>query len=241
MDVLTALQNVSLQTYAGAQPAKADAAPTGPLLRTITNAAGALTNEVLATGTLPLTDGSAGSINTVTVNSVGILDTAVPFNTSLTQTAADLAAAINNSTSSPEYSTNSAGAVVTITAQRETGAGPNGYAVAATATTITTSNTAMAGGVTAVNGLKFGYSTGGVLVKHPTQVWAGVAVATGTAGWFRFTGSVADTGVIDSTESQIRIDGTVATSGAQLNISSMAITSGATQTINSFPLTLPTS
>ena len=122
---------------------------------------------------------------------------------------------------------------------RETGAGPNSYAVAATATT--TSNTAMAGGVAPANGLKFGYSAGGVLVKHPTQVWAGVAVATGTGGWFRFIGSVADTGVIDSTESQIRVDGTVAPSGGQPNMSSTAITSGATQTISPFPLPLPSS
>lgn len=241
MDVITALQNVSLQTYAGAQPAKAEATPTGTLLCTITNAAGAVANEVLATGTLTLTGGAAGSINTVSVNSAGILDAAGPFNTSLTQTAADLAAATNNSTSSPEYSATSAGAVVTITAQRETGAGPNGHAVAATVTTITTSDTPMEGGVAPVNGLKFGYSAGGVLVKHPTQVWAGVAVNTGTAGWFRFIGSVADTGVIDSTESQVRIDGNVATSGGQLNMSSTAITSGATQTISSFPLTLPSS
>ena len=56
---------------------------------------------------------------------------------------------------------------------------------------------------------------------------------------FRFTGSAADSGVIDSAASQIRMDGAIATSGAQLNMSSTAVTSGATQTIASFPITLP--
>lgn len=235
-----ALQGGEIQIYSGAQPATADSAPTGTLLATITSASGARTAEVLATGTLTLTGGASGSVDTVTVNSVGIMDAAVPFNTSLTQTAADVAAMINNMQSVPEYTATSSGAVVTIIAKRGSGATPNTFAVAATSTTITTSNTAMASGVTQVNGLKFGISAAGVLPKRASQAWSGVAGASGTAGWFRFVGAVADTGILDTTESQFRMDGAISTSGAQLNMSSTTITSGATQTIASFPVTLPT-
>lgn len=220
--------NGCIYIYSGAQPATAEAAPTGTLLCTISAGSASITNEVLSSGTLTLTGGGSGSINTLTVNSVAVIDAAVNYNTSLTQTAADLAAAINNSLSSPEYTATSSGAVVTITAKRGTGSTPNGYAIAATTTTITTSNTAFAGGVAAANGLRFGFSSGGVLVKHPSQIWSGVAAATGTAGWFRFVGSVADSGALDTTESQVRMDGAISTSGAQLNMSSTSITSGAT-------------
>lgn len=236
-----ALQNGQIQIYSGSQPATAETAPTGTLLATITAASGARTAEVLSTGTVTLTGGASGSVDTLTVNSVSIISAAVAFNTSLTQTAADLATEINNTVTSPEYTATSAGAVVTISARRGTGAGPNTYVVASTVTTITKTDANMAGGVTAVNGLKFGTSTAGVLSKLSTQTWSGVAGATGTAGWFRFVGSVADAGALDTTESTFRMDGAISTSGAQLNMSSTSITSGATQTIATFPLTLPTS
>jgi hypothetical protein len=236
-----ALQGGELQIYSGAQPATADAAPTGTLLCTITSGSGARTPEVLATGTLTLTGGAAGSVDAVTVGGVGIIDAPVPFNTSLAQTAADVAAAINDAESVPEYTATASGAVVTIRAKRGSGAVPNALAVAATATTITTSNTAMAGGVNAVNGLKFGSSAGGVLPKRASQIWSGVAITGGTAGWFRFIGGVADSGALDTAEGQIRMDGAISTSGAQLNMTSTTIVGSATQTIASFPVTLPTS
>lgn len=235
-----ALQGGKLLIYSGAQPANADAAPTGTLLCTVTRASGAHTAEVLATGTVTLTGGASGSVDTVTVNSVNILDTAVPFNTSLTQTAADLAAAINLSESTPEYTATSSGAVVTISASRGSGATPNTFAVAATLTTITASYAAMSGGVTAVNGLRFDAPTAGTLAKRTGETWSGVNAASGTAGWFRFVGAVADSGVADATESQLRIDGAIATSGSQLDMPSTSLTSGATTTIGStWTFTIP--
>jgi hypothetical protein len=235
-----ALQNGEIKIYTGSQPATADAAPTGTLLATITSGSGARTAEVLATGTVTLA-GSAGSVTALTVDGVSIIDAAVAFNSSLTQTAVDLAAMINSSRSAPDYTATSSGAVVTIIAARGTGASPNTFVVDATCTTMTSTDVAMASGVTAVNGLKFGTSTAGVLSKHDTQVWSGIAGATGTAGWFRFTGSVADSGALDSAATEVRMDGAISTSGAQLNMSSTSITSAATQTISSFPITLPTS
>jgi hypothetical protein len=236
-----ALQNGQIQIYSGSQPATADTAPSGTLLATVTANSASRTAEVLATGTVTLS-GSAGSVTALTVGGVSLIDNAVPFNTSLIQTAADLAAEINNTCSAPDYTATSSGAVVTIRAMRGTGASANGFVVAATgAGGLTATPANLAGGVTAVNGLKFGTSSAGVLVKHPVQVWSGVAVATGTAGWFRFTGSVSDSGVTDSVGTEVRMDGSISTSGAQLNMSSTTVTSGATQTISSFPITLPTS
>jgi hypothetical protein len=236
----SAFQQGQIQIYSGSQPASADAAPTGTLLATITAGSSARTAEVLATGTVTLTAGSSGSVNDITVGGVSIMDGAVPFNTDLTATAAAVAANINAARTVPDYTATSAGAVVTISAPRGMGTAANGLTVAADVTTLTATVANMSGGVTAANGLKFGAASGGVVSKLDTQVWSGVAVASGTAGWFRFTGSVADTGVLDTGATQVRMDGAIATSGAQLNMSSTAITSGATQTIASFPITLPT-
>jgi hypothetical protein len=238
--VKDALNGGKILIYSGAQPTTADAAPTGTLLATITANSLTHTAEVQATGTIALA-GTAGSVDAITVGGVTITDASVPFNTSLTQTAVDLATAINTSASNPEYTATASGSVVTVKAKRGAGATANGLAVSGSLTTMTATYTNLSGGVSAVNGLKFGAAAAGVLPKHATQVWSGTAGSTGTAGWFRFVGAVADSGVIDSSESEIRLDGAISTSGAQLNMSSTTVTSGATQTIASFPITLPTS
>lgn len=235
-----AFQNGKILIYSGAQPATADAAPTGTLLCTITRASGAHTSEVLATGTVTLATGASGSVDTVTVNGVNILtEGAVAFDTSLTTTAANLAAAINRSESSPEYTATSSGAVVTIKAARGSGAAPNTFVVSATLTTITATYGNMAGGVAAANGLQFDVAAAGTITKKTGEVWSGVNAASGTAGWYRFVGAVADSGVADSAETEIREDGAIATSGSQLNMSSTTLTSGATTTIDTWSRTLP--
>jgi hypothetical protein len=233
-----------LKIYSGSQPSTADAAPTGTLLATITDASGSHTQEVRAQGTVTLSGTTSGSITACTVNSLSVLGETVPYNTSFTQTAADLAEAINEYPSVPKISASSSGAVVTLTAPLGVGAGANGWVVDSTCVTMTGTDVNMGtttSGVTAVNGLKFDKGTAGEMDKLDSQTWSGVAGVTGTAGWFRFEGPVADSGALDSTESQIRMDGAISTSGAQLNMSSTSITASATQTITSFPITLPTS
>lgn len=237
-----ALHGGVIEIYSGSQPASADSAVAGTLLATITDASGTHTNEVLSTGSVELTGGTDGSVTALTVDGVSIIDNAVAFNTSLAQTASDLADEINSSLSTPEYTASASGAVVTISAAPGTGTGPNGMTVASTVSgTLTKTDTNMASGVASANGLKFGDSVAGVLSKLSSQTWSGVAGATGTAGWFRFKGSVADAGAADSDADYIRLDGAISTSGAQLNMSSTSISSGATQTISSFALTLPAS
>jgi hypothetical protein len=236
-----AFQNGKMEIYTGSQPSNADAAATGTLLCTVTKSSGARTAEVLATGTVTLTGGAGGSINTVTVDGVNIIPGgAVAFNTSLNQTATDLATAINQGLSSPEYRAEASGSVVTISALRGSGAAPNTFVVTATLTTITATYADMSGGVTAVNGLVWGNAASGVIDKASSETWSGVNAASGTAGWFRLYGSVADAGTLDSAGTTIRMDGAVAASGSELNIGT-TFTSAATTTISSLATTVPAS
>lgn len=231
------LRNGQIDVYTGSQPATANAAVTGTLLFSVTNNGAARTAEVLATGTVTLNTGASGSVDGITVNSVQLLEAAVPFNTSLTQTAADVAAAINLGISSPEYTASSAGAVITIKAKQGTGATPNGYVVASSVTTLTKTDANMASGVTAVNGLRMGVSAAGVLGKIAADVWQGTGLTPGgTAGWFRFKGSVADADALDSAAAFIRLDGTV---GAEMTLTNTTISTGAVQTVSGFSLTQP--
>jgi hypothetical protein len=233
-----AMRNGILEIYSGAQPASADAAPSGTLLCTISSNAGTVTPEVLATGTVTLA-GAAGSVNTITVNSVEVLGGAVPFNGTLAQTALDVAAQINRNKTAPDYTAAAVGAVVTLTALPGTGASPNTYAVAGTLTTLTATYSALAGGVAPVNGLKFDSPVAGALPKLATQVWSGANAATGTAGWFREYGSVADSKALDAAGTMIRVDGAIATSGAEMNLNNTAFVSGAITTLASASLTIP--
>lgn len=231
-----------IELYTGTQPTNADDAVTGTLLCTYTASSGAHTAEVSATGSVALTGGGSGSVDTLTVNSLEIMGSSTPFNTSLTQTAADICSKINDNPKNMLFVASNGGtATVTITAKPGLGTLPNTWVVASTVTTITKTDTNMSGGVNSVNGLKFGDSAAGVVAKDALQTWSGVAGNTGTAGWFRLKGAVADAGGADSTETYIRLDGNVSTSGANLNLSSTSITSGATQTITTFSLTEPAS
>ena len=242
----TAFDNGSIEIYTGTQPATADLAVTGTLLVTLTSGGGAKTNEVASQGTLTLNSGASGSVDTLTVNSIEIMGSATPFNTSLTQTAADIALKCNRNPKNYLYHVTSSGAVITITALPGMGTLPNGWVVAATYTTIagTAANMGSGGaataGVLAANGLLLDYNaTAGLITKDVTQTWSGTAVATGTAGWFRYKGSVVDAGALDSSAVFLRLDGNVATSGANMNMSSTSITSGALQTLSTFSFTVP--
>lgn len=241
-DFKHALSNCVLKWYSGAQPSTAEAAPTGSLLVTLSSASGALTREVLSLGSVDLTGGGAGSVDTITVNSIEIMGSSTPFNTSLAQTATDVCTKINNNPKNHLFdafvtSTD----VINIRAKPGLGSLPNGWVVASTVTTITKTDSNMAAGVTAVNGLNWGDSADGVISKLTTQTWSGVAAATGTAGWFRFEAAVSDAGALDSSEAILRLDGTIATSGAEINMGSTTITSGLTYTQDTFTATLPTS
>lgn len=237
-----AMSNCVMKWYTGAQPATAETAPSGTLSCIFSNNSGALTREVLAVGSVALTGGASGSVNTLTVNGIEIMGTATNFNTSLIQTATDMVTKINNNPQNILIAaSNAAGtsATVTLTAKPGLGALAN-WTVASTTTTITKTDTNLTGGVTAVNGLRWGDSAAGILAKDTTQVWSGVAIVSVTAGWFRFEAGVLDALGTDATESVLRIDGSIGISGAELNMGNPAIVAGVTQRVDSYSLTLPT-
>lgn len=90
---------------------------------------------------------------------------------------------------------------------------------------------------TATNGLNFDAPAAGVLSKAAAEVWSGVGLADGTAGWFRFVGNPTDD--LGVTTTLPRIDGRVSTSGAEMTLSTLSIVTGATVTIDSFAMNLP--
>lgn len=238
-----AFRNAILEMYSGAQPADADQAVTGTLLCTFTDAGGAHTKEVLASTTITLNSGSSGSIDNITVNGVSILRAAVPYNASLTQTAADVVTALNNNFTDPTYKATSVGAVITLKASPGTGATPNTYAVVVTETTLASTvanGGTLAGGVSAVNGLNFAAAAAGVLSKLASQAWQGTAGASGVAGYFRLKAAILDAGATDSAGDYIRMDGAIATSGAELTMSNTTVVATAVQTLADFDINFPT-
>ena len=242
-----ALSNCTIKVYTGSQPATADAAPTGTLLCTYTSSGGTATREVRAYGSTELTAGSSGSVDTVGIKlgssgaTIALLPSAITYATSLANTAALVAAAINNNPKNIYVDASvPSGAIIRLTAKPGVGAVPNSsWEVVSTVTTLTKTDTNFANGVTAANMLTWGDASAGTLVKSTTETWSGTAAATGTAGWFRIEASVSDAGALDSSEAVMRLDGSIATSGAELNMTPTSITSGAVQTISSFSVTLP--
>lgn len=101
---------------------------------------------------------------------------------------------------------------------------------------ITLSGGAFTGGVS-TNGLEFDLGTGELTIASG-ETWSGTAVATGTAGWFRFYSNDYDTGA-DSGDAYIRFDGRVATSGAELNLNTVSLVEDGPVVINSFSFTIP--
>lgn len=230
----------SIKIFSGSQPATADAAESGTLLGLVTASSGALTKETRATGSITLTGGASGSVNTVTVGGLNIIpDGAVNFNTSLNQTASDLCDAINRN---GMMEASVSGAVVTL--KGTPGTGVTTAAVSSTLTTITTTHVNMGSGVTGiapVNGLIWGAVASGVIAKLSTQTWSFAGVATGTAGWFRFYSSdTADTGaVISAAPYYPRLDGSCGVGSGDLQLSTLSIVTASPDTINTFSMTFP--
>lgn len=221
--------------YTGAQPANADAAPTGTLLGRISIASATYAPETPSSATLTLA-GTSGSVNTVNIGTFNIIPLgAVAFVTDLATTAQALSDAINRN---GIYTATASGAVVTVKAPAGTGAAHNGLALAATVTTMTaTSSGNITGGVAATAGIQFSAPSGGTVSK--SGVWSFNGLAAGTAGWFRFKASAADADGVSTTA--VRVDGSIAVSGADMNLSNLTISVAAPNTIDSFTWTQPKS
>lgn len=245
------LRDGRVYVYSGSQPASADTAPSGTLLCTFTLLGGTYSAATRADVELTLA-GSAGSLDTVKVGGTAfnLLSAAVPFNTSLSQTAIDVAANINARQNylniSAAANTPAVGDVM-LYCPYWMGAGANGLTVTTTSTTLTvdidnagspgTSEAGVfAGGVDAANGLNFLETVSLGAINKELTVWQGSGVVAGTAGWFRY---VAGGSTVDGTaNTDVRFDGTVATSGGDMTISSTAIASGAVYTISTGVITV---
>ena len=104
-------------------------------------------NEVIhdvipVTGSTTLDTGATGSTDSILVNGVEIMSGSVPFNTTLAQTAIDVAANITAFGSIPSYTAIASGTEIIITGP----GGSDGFSVVSSATTITTTDVNMAGG-----------------------------------------------------------------------------------------------
>jgi hypothetical protein len=99
-----------------------------------------------AVGTVTLLGGAAGSVDDITVDDVSIMSASVPFSTNLSTTATNVAA--NITAAGLGYVAVAVGTIITITASVN-GSEFNGNIVVS-ATTITTTNTGMTGGTTAI-------------------------------------------------------------------------------------------
>lgn len=238
--IADALQNGCIEIYTGGQPATPDAAPTGTLLCTISDAGNGYGAESQASGTVSLTAGTAGSVSSITVNGVEVMGATINFDTSLSQTAADIAAQINRFESFPDYYAVANGPAVTIYAMPGVAAAANGFAVVATAAGgITATTTAMSGGVASTNGLKLDAPSAGMIPALTGQVWSGTNTASGTAGWFRHYGGIADNHQADTVGVALRMDGAIGTAGAEMNLSNTSFAQGAVTTLAAWAMTVP--
>lgn len=86
------------------------------------------------------------------------------------------------------------------------------------------------------NGLNLDAAVDGVLSKAAAEVWSGVGVADGVAGWFRFYDNSMVKG---ASTTAIRIDGAIATSGAEIVMANTTITTAGTSTLDTFNITAP--
>jgi len=226
-----------MEIYTGAQPASGDAASTGTKLGVVSVASGALTKETRATGSVTIT-GGATSVATVTVGGLNIIpDGAVPYNTSVNQTASDLCDAINRN---GMMEASVSGAVVTL--KGRPGSGVLTGAVSSTGSVTATYVNMGSGisGVAPVNGLTLLPPASGVITKN-TQVWSMAGIAVGTAGWFRlFSSDTADTGALLSAAPWYpRIDGTCGVGSGDAQLSSLSVTVSSPHSIDVFQFTMP--
>lgn len=224
-----------VDVLSGAQPAGADDAETGTLLVRCTLASGAFTAGVRSTQQVDsyTVDSYTGDGSTFAMVINGTTYSYVSSSGDTASTVAAKLAAIADL--SPVVSCVANGAVIMVRAIY----GGVTYTIDKTGTT-TPGDITIAAVIASVriNGLQFGDAVIGALSKE-AGVWSGVALASGTAGYFRFKGNAVD----DGTESTvlIRMDGNISTSNAPFIVSSINIVAGTTVTIDSAAITRPKS
>ena len=85
------------------------------------------------------------------------------------------------------------------------------------------------------NGINFDTPVLRVLSKAAAETWSGIAVATDTAGWARFSGNAADSG--GSSTTLPRIDMTVGVTTGDLKLATVSLVTGAPVVVQSMVYT----
>ncbi|MCK5849598.1 MAG: hypothetical protein KAH23_01690 [Kiritimatiellae bacterium] len=88
----------------------------------------------------------------------------------------------------------------------------------------------------ATNGLAFDDPTSGYITKAAAEVWKGLGLTSGNAGWFRlykrdYIQGLSVTGV--------RLDGSIATSGGQITMANGGVSQDIPILVNTFVVNLP--
>jgi hypothetical protein len=232
-------EDSTLRIYTGTQPASSNSGATGSLLVSITKASGTVTvrSEKQISLCKVSTAGSAADTHVLTVNGTAYTYTVVGGDTA-DIIAKALAKLVNED--SEVVAVAAGGTTVTESAiiMQSRTAGDSFTAVASNTGAAVLSVVEDWVAATSGNGLRLLESSGGAITKT-ADVWSGLAVLTGTAGWFRLS-EFADVPGNDST-TLARLDGSVGTSGADLIVGSSAIQINSTFTIDTATFTMPTS
>ncbi len=236
-----AFEDGIINVYSGAAPASPDDAATGVLLCKMTKASGAVAAGARSSpqiGLITIASHALGEtfIINVTVDGVGPTSytfTNTPDAGGVAEVAMKVAEMLNDIPQIAAIASGSDGNIFvsskysfgTFTIANGGGTG--------TISALTSSVKAAA----VLDTLKLAAPVAGVITKN-ADVWSGVGLATGTAGYFRLVTTL-DGGLLSQTD--VRIQGNIATSGSELNLSNLNIVLGATQTIDTFSLTEPAS
>jgi hypothetical protein len=233
-----AFEDAVLNIYSGAAPASADDAPTGTLLAKITKASGAVAAGARSTprrykvniGTH--VSGQTFKLN-VTVDGVG--PTTYTYTNTPDLDAEGVAKGVAQMLDDiPQLRAIAEGANGNLYVQSAIAGLDFTLADGSGTGTLTVTSVEAAA---RVNTIQIEDPAAGVVTKS-ADVWSGVGLAAGTAGYFRLVTS-ADLGTLNATD--VRMQGNISTSGADLNLSNLNIAVGATQSIDTFQLTEPAS
>jgi hypothetical protein len=240
-NIRKAFEDGILNIYSGATPANAHDAATGTLLCKVTKASGAVAANARSSpqiGLITIGSHAPGETFIINVTVDGVGPTAYTFTNTpdaggVLEVAMKVAEMLNDIPQLVAIASGSDGNI--FVASRIAGMSFTLASGAGTGTiSILTSEVKAA---VNLNTLKLADPSTGVIAKN-SDVWSGVGLADGTAGYFRLVTTL-DTGGASATE--IRLQGNISTSGAELNLSSLSIVIGATTTLDTFQLTEPAS
>ena len=231
-------EDAIINVYSGAAPATADLAPTGTLLVSITKASGTVSSGEISTAQEALVSvdtHASGETFILVLNGTSYTYTNTPDLDAIPVAAA--IAAMINASGQPVIASH-AGTVNIYIRSKIRGLAFTLTKGAGTGTMTTFTEAAVANAIS--DAVRFGAASDGAIAKD-AAVWSGVAIAAGTAGYFRIVNSADDHSLDSSTKLYPRLQGTVGTSGTDMVLTNTTIAIGSTQTIDTAVITMPAS